>query len=156
MKTIGEIRGNEGPEFKRAVALWRAGEDDAAKKLLERLVEEHPDSGAVYRTLAGIQYTHDEYRKALPNAEAAVRLAPDSEGASVLLFHCLNRCRYMERAFAEITRFRSRCHSDEYDRLLCEVRDGTLRALSMRPEDPDLKYAMDWLQKELAVRPIRH
>jgi len=110
-------------EFNQALDLWHGGDPETAVDQLERLAEQYPNQVAIHGVLGGIyHYELDRAAEALPHCQKAVDLAPRSEPASIDLFHALYALGKHREAWAEMRRFVSIADSEEYNRLLSDMK----------------------------------
>jgi predicted Zn-dependent protease len=142
--------------FDEALRLRDAGQVNEALSILRRLADQRPDLANVVGMLAGLEYQTGDYESAARNARNAVKLAPRSELASVILFHSLYRLQSVDEAFAEVERFRTIKSSDEYEKILTEMDDDTSKALQQRPFDAVLQLVLRKVRAEIALRPIKN
>jgi predicted Zn-dependent protease len=141
--------------FDEAIRLRDRGDLQGAIAILRRLSGEKPNLPSILGTLAGLEFQAGDLASAVDHGFEVVRLSPGSELASLTLFHALHKLGRASEAFAEVARFRSRKHSDEFDRLLAEMHDGIQTELKTRPLDPALLESLALVLAETKARPIR-
>ena len=108
-------------EFEEALRLRDAGQFVEAKVILLGLAERHPDLPPVLGTLGDVQEELGDLVAAARSYRRTAELSPDSELASISLFHALLKLDDVDGAFDEMRRFRSRGRSEEYDRLVTDL-----------------------------------
>src|SRR5262249_2158624 len=113
------------------------------------------NKASVVGMLAGLQLDIGDFASSASNARRATRVAPKSDLASRILFHALFGLGQIDEAFLEMGRFRSIKDSLEYDRILAEMKDDTLRDLQARPEDTFSRRLLDAIRNELKIRPVK-
>jgi predicted Zn-dependent protease len=141
--------------FDSALARRDAGDFLGAIGILEELTAKRPKSASTAGILAGLLNDVGDLERAALHARRAVNIAPRSDLASRMLLHILIDQRDLDAAFREAARFRTLKGSVEYDRLLGEWENDTLRALEDAPLDPFLKRLLDAVREEVRLRPIR-
>jgi predicted Zn-dependent protease len=92
----------------KAIALARNGKAAKAIKVLQPLASAHSKSVPLLGYLGGLYYMRKDYAKAVPLFRRTVKLSPDSELASLGLFHSLDQQKKRARAMAEAKRFTDR------------------------------------------------
>src|SRR5262245_17123411 len=92
--------------FSEALAMRDAGQPQAAIDTLLALEREGIERRSVV-ALIGLTFLYElgDETKALPFLQESVRLSPDSERASIGLFHALFDSGQTDRAFDEMKRF---------------------------------------------------
>src|SRR5882762_9312490 len=111
-------------EFQRAASLRDAGDQAGARLILERLSLQYASQFGVWLVLGGVQMSLSDYESAERTLSIAIVLRPNSELASLSLFHTLKHLERLNEAFAEMRRFLTlRPESHEYARLRSEL-DG--------------------------------
>ena len=141
--------------FNEALARRDAGDLAGAIVLLRALSVKRPNKASVVGMLAGLELDTKNYSSAVEHGQRAVSLAPRSELASRVLFHALFGIGDIDAAFAEAGRFRTIRDSVEYDRILAELEDDTLRKLDDRAGDVFLTRLLTRVRDELKVRPVK-
>lgn len=146
---------NDDASFREALRQRDQGNISAAIKLLAELTAKQPDRASVVGMLAGLQLDIGDFAGSASNARCAVNLAPKSDLASRILFHALFGLDQIDEAFYEVKRFRTIKHSAEYDRILAELENDTLRDIQATPNDAFLRRLLDAVRDELRARPIK-
>jgi predicted Zn-dependent protease len=106
--------------YAEAFGLKKARKFGEAKECLARLVLERPDYAPVRGVLAGVLFELNEFAAAAAEFRGTTRLSPNSELASLGLFHSLLRIGDRASAIAEMKRFTSLRESAEYASLQSE------------------------------------
>jgi predicted Zn-dependent protease len=141
--------------FSEALRQRDQGNISAAIGLLAKLAAKQPNKASVVGMLAGLQLDNGDFAGSASNARRAVNLAPKSDLASRILFHALFGLDQIDEAFLEVKRFRVIKHSVEYDRILAELENDTLRDLQANPNDAFLRRLLEAVRDELRARPIK-
>ena len=92
-----------------------------ALECLTPLRSDFPDSAVFFTVLGDTYWEVGRYPEAIAAFRRATELAPQSELASLSLFHCLIDQGGTDAAFDEMRRFLFLRDSDEYRRLLREI-----------------------------------
>ncbi len=100
--------------FKRAIDLRNNDQHSEAAEILRLLREMRPASASVHGILGQILWDDGFLDEAVSSFEKAVQLAPQSELASLGLFHTLWDTGQSQRAINEMLRFLSISDSKEY------------------------------------------
>lgn len=108
------------PEFNRALEIWRNGDGQMAVQILERLDSEYPSRPFILGMLGAIYRSLGDHGRSLGYFQQAASLSPQSELASLGLFHSLWEAGRQEEALDEMRRFLSVASSEEYDLLIKE------------------------------------
>jgi tetratricopeptide (TPR) repeat protein len=109
--------------FKEAVKLRDSGKPEAAiDKLSEILNENRKSNAAVLGIMGNIYWNLKDFSNAFECYQKAVKLSPKSELASLGLFHTLWDMGRERDAFEEAKRFLSLRESEEYLKLIEEMR----------------------------------
>ena len=119
MKNAGEIEADI--EFANAIKLRDAGKTDAARRILERLAAGPFATCAVFVVLGTLQWDQNLLPDAVQSFRRAVHIFPQSDLASLGLFHTLIESGFDDEAFDEMRRFLSIADSDEYRNLIKEI-----------------------------------
>jgi predicted Zn-dependent protease len=109
--------------FREAIRLRDAEKYPEAARLLRRLCEQKPHSAAVWAVLGDVNWRQEKLKEAIKCFRRATELAPESELASLGLFHTLWEMGLEKKAREEMDRFQKVAHSDEYATLHKEL-DG--------------------------------
>ncbi|MEI6075352.1 MAG: hypothetical protein WCS94_07255 [Verrucomicrobiota bacterium] len=107
--------------FESANRLRKAGDTAGAIRILRGLVADYPKMSAAYLVIGDILWDDGK----LPAASVAFRVAtkhfPKLEIASLGLFHTLWRQSRTDAAFAEMKRFQSISHSQDYKEIVDDI-----------------------------------
>jgi predicted Zn-dependent protease len=105
----------------RAIKLNRQGKSADAIRLFKDLLQDHPDSAAAHGYLAGIYFEKGDLTASAKHFRAASVLNPQSETASLGLFHSLWDGGWAREAVKEMRRFLCTAASPRYDLLLHDL-----------------------------------
>lgn len=105
-------------EFEIAWGLRNSGNDEKAIMKLLSLAEKYPNNPAFYGIIADIYWDMKDVKKAIEYFRKAVCVKPDSELASLGLFHTLWEKGEKEEALEEMKRYLSHYSSKKYDKIL--------------------------------------
>jgi uncharacterized LabA/DUF88 family protein len=132
--SLAVSRGELSPaqeEFKRrlaqAIDLKNQERYSDAAQILEDLRETNPHSASVHALLGHALWEQKELTKAVHSFKRAVKLSPESELASLGLFHTLMEVGDEQGAFQEMDRFRRAAVSKEYESLARELGNRGLK-----------------------------
>ena len=130
IETLGE--NPEMADFlQQAIDLNRAGRAKEAANILEQAVEKFPSHAAPWWYLGGVyDYELKQPRKALRCFRKAVEINPQTERASLGLFHCLWRQDRVDEALEEIKRFQvvTNWSCQDYLEIIAEIKEKWLDA----------------------------
>ena len=104
-----------------ALRLRAAKRYDKAREILLNLAKEHPNSASVFALLGDVYWRVNALQDAVRCFARASSLSPESELASLGLFHTLWESGRSDDALNEMQRFLTISHSPEYARLLREL-----------------------------------
>src|SRR5262249_34429842 len=131
-KTSRMPRKNSSPErreqaldclLEEAIGCKKRRDFGGALRALSAAVEKFPESATAWGLLGGgYLYETAEPKKAIPCFERATRLSPRSETASLGLFHSLWEAGRRTRAIAEMNRFQTVSHSEDYAEIAAELK----------------------------------
>ena len=105
-----------------AIGLRDRGQEAEAIALLNKVLEEHPNSSAAHAILGGLRWDYQDLEGARRCFAEAVRLSPKMELASLGLFHTSYKLGDKDAAFGEMRRFLSISESVEYRKLIREFK----------------------------------
>jgi predicted Zn-dependent protease len=105
-------------QFNEALKLKEIGKYDESEKILLQLAEEYPNSAAIYGTLGSLYWNQEKLDKAIIFFKKASLLSPQSELASLSLFHTLWDSNKLDEALEEMKRFLALSDSEEYRSIL--------------------------------------
>jgi tetratricopeptide (TPR) repeat protein len=112
--------------MERAVALRNLGRYQDAVALLQPRAEILRRWAPAAGLLATLYFDLSDYANSARWFARAVKLAPHSERASLGLFHSLWELGQRDRAFGEMKRFLTSTESDEYSRILHDLKKELL------------------------------
>jgi predicted Zn-dependent protease len=96
------------------------GEHVEAEDFLSPLLDEFPQSSLVHSYMCWIQSRAGKHREAIEHGRIAIKLTPESELSSVMLFRALWGAGEHALAFEEMKRLEKYGHSEEYARMMQE------------------------------------
>jgi predicted Zn-dependent protease len=96
------------------------GQQAEAEAFFRPLVEEFPQASLVHAYMCWILSRSGKHREAIEHGRVAVRLQPESELSSVMLFRALWGAGEHALAFEEMKRLEQYGHSEEYARMMQE------------------------------------
>jgi predicted Zn-dependent protease len=109
--------------FERALDLLHSGDAASARRILCKLADQYPSDPAVFGMLAAAYRKLNDHHEAARCFKKATELSPNSELASLGLYHSLLRCGDVIGAKAEMRRFLARRPSEEYELILAELEE---------------------------------
>jgi len=104
-KSNSDIPNEVKRRFESALALRDAGHKDQSCLILASLIDQYPDWSPPYSIKGGILFDLNRLKEAEECFRHAVRLKPQSEIASLCLFHALWAQSERESAMDEMKRF---------------------------------------------------
>jgi predicted Zn-dependent protease len=96
------------------------GQHAEAEAFFRPLLDEFPQASLVHAYLCWILSRSGKHREAIEHGRVAVKLQPESELSSVMLFRALWGAGEHALAFEEMKRLEKYGHSEEYARLMQE------------------------------------
>jgi predicted Zn-dependent protease len=111
-------------KFNRAIKLRDSGALEEAYNVLLELDREKPSDFPVLLIMGHVCWELERLDEASQLFKSATILAPKSELASLGLFHMLFKSGKTDDAFEEMKRFVSISYSEEYERLLEEMKNS--------------------------------
>jgi predicted Zn-dependent protease len=109
-------------DFDEAVKAQESGDLARARLLLTELHERAPDSVLILLTLAHTCWELSHLHEALELFRRATVLEPECEAASLGLFHLLWKVDRIDEAFDEMRRYLLEYESEEYTKLLTNLK----------------------------------
>jgi predicted Zn-dependent protease len=97
---------------------------DDAEKWMKGLVEEFPEASIVHSYYAWVLSREGKHREAIEQGRVAVKLSPESEISSIMLFRVLWKAGEHQQAFDEKKRLEKLGVSDGYGLLMQEWSEG--------------------------------
>jgi len=127
--------------FRAALEERDAGNYEKSLDILLQLAKERPKSASVYGILGDVYSLRRDLASAITAFEQATQLSPQSELASLGLFHTLWEAKLPREALKEMNRFRALAQSEEYDTIAADLLpqekrlagEGTHGAMPSRP-----------------------
>lgn len=105
-------------QIERAQWYRKRGRYECARDILTQLAQAEPRSTAVHVLLGDTLAQLGQWDEAVLVFRKAIGLNPDSETASLALFHCLWKHDDREQAFEEMKRYMAEHDSQEYKEIL--------------------------------------
>ena len=99
---------------------------EQAEQWMKALVEEFPEASVVHSYTSWVLSRQGKHREAIEQGRVAVRLSPESEISSVMLFRVLWSAGEHRQAFGEKKRLEKRGQSEAYELLMQEWNEGKL------------------------------
>jgi predicted Zn-dependent protease len=96
------------------------GQHAEAEAFFRPLVDEFPQASLVHAYMCWVLSRSGKHREAIEHGRVAVRLQPESELSSVMLFRALWGAGEHALAFEEMKRLEKYGHSEEYARMMDE------------------------------------
>ena len=109
--------------IREAIEMGANGQTAEAEAFFRPLVEEFPHASLVHSYMCWILSRAGKHREAIDHGRVAVRLSPESELSSVMLFRALWSAGEHALAFEEMKRLEKFGHSEEYARLMAEWKE---------------------------------
>jgi len=100
------------------------GRHAEAEAFFRPLLEEFPQASLVHAYMCWILSRAGKHREAIEHGRVAVKLQPESELSSVMLFRALWGAGEHVLAFEEMKRLENYGHSEEYARMMREWDEG--------------------------------
>ncbi len=99
---------------------------EQAEQWMKALVEEFPAASVVHSYYSWVLSRQRKHREAIEHGRVAVRLSPESEISSVMLFRVLWSAGEHQQALDEKKRLEKRGQSEAYELLMQEWNEGKL------------------------------
>lgn len=93
---------------------------EQAEQWMKALVDEFPEASIVHTYYAWVLSREAKHREAIEHGRVAVKLSPESEMSSIMLFRVLWSAGEHQQAFDEMKRLEQHGHSEEYARMMQE------------------------------------
>ncbi len=110
--------------IREAVHLVEESKASEAVQTMKALVEEFPEASIVHSYMAWALSQAGMHREAMEHGRVAIKLSPESEMSSIMLFRVLWSAGEHGQAFDEMKRLEKYGHSDEYAQLMQEWNAG--------------------------------
>lgn len=107
--------------FNAAISLYRTKQAARAVEALRLVAIEFPNEPSVHGYLGIVLLKLGNAELAARHFEVAAHLSPRNENNSLGLFHSLLKLGRKREAVAELKRFQSVSHSDDYDAIAMEM-----------------------------------
>jgi predicted Zn-dependent protease len=120
-----EPTGGLKERFERAIKLRDENDLEGALAILLGLAEDYPQIPAVHGMLGHIYRKLHQHSEAAKSFGKATQLSPNSELASLGLFHSLKQLGDEDGALSEMKRFLGHSQSHEYDLILEELESSS-------------------------------
>ena len=103
------------------------GQIAEAEVFFRPLVEEFPQASLIHSYICWILSRAGKHREAIDHGRVAVKLTPESELSSVMLFRALWGAGEHPQAFEEMRRLQQYGHSEEYARMMAEWKEESAK-----------------------------
>jgi len=110
--------------IREAMDMDAEGKAAEAAQFFKPLVDEFPRASIVHSHMAWILSRGGKHREAIEHGRVAVRLSPESEMSSIMLFRVLWSAGEHQQAFEEMKRLSAYGRSEEYERMMQEWNEG--------------------------------
>jgi predicted Zn-dependent protease len=97
---------------------------EQAEEWMKALVEEFPEASVVHSYYGWVLSREGKHREAIEHGRVAVKLSPESEVSSIMLFRVLWSAGEHQQAFDEMKRLEKYGQSDAYALLMQEWNEG--------------------------------
>jgi predicted Zn-dependent protease len=110
------------PQYNQALFLRDTGRVKDAIKILKNLNKQYNDKPALIGTLGSLYFNAKDWKNCSEYTSQGLKLQPESEYLSLMLFHSLWHLKKFDDALEEIKRFIAlNGYSKEYDLILKEI-----------------------------------
>lgn len=116
------MKENLRPEYDEAVKASESGDLPRSRQILLRLHRRDPESVVILAALGHVCWKVKSLDEAIKFFRKATVLRPQCEAVSLGLFHSLWQADRIDEAFVEMRRFLSEYESEEYTRLLADLK----------------------------------
>ena len=110
--------------IREAIHLAEEGKTAEAAQTMKALVEEFPEASLVHSYTAWALSQAGSHREAMQHGRVAIKLSPESEMSSIMLFRVLWSAGEHGQAFDEMKRLEKYGRSEEYARMMQEWSKG--------------------------------
>lgn len=110
--------------IQEVIELDGEGKLDQAEQWMKALLDEFPEAPIVHSYYAWVLSRGGKHREAIEHGRVGVKLSPESEMSSILLFRVLWSAGEHQQAFDEMKRLEKYGHSEEYARMMQEWNEG--------------------------------
>lgn len=111
--------------IRETIELDSQGQLAEAEQTMKALVDEFPEASVVHSYMAWTLSRAGKHREAMEHGRVAVKLSPESEMSSIMLFRVFWSAGEHPQAFDEMKRLEKYGKSEEYARLMQEWTEGT-------------------------------
>ncbi len=110
--------------IREAIDLDARDQRAEASRVLKQMVDEFPGASILHSYMGWILSRCGQHREAIEHGRVAVKLSPESEMSSIMLFRILWNAGERAEAFKEMKRLQQYGHSEEYARMMREWNEG--------------------------------
>ena len=93
---------------------------EQAEQWMKGLVDEFPEASLVHSYYSWVLSREGKHREAIDHGRVAIKLSPESEISSIMLFRVLWSAKQRKEAFDEMKRLEQYGSSEEYARMMQE------------------------------------
>lgn len=111
--------------IREAVEASSASEREEAERDLKALIDLYPGASILHSYMSWVLSRDGKHREAIEHGLVAVKLSPESEMSSIMLFRVLWSAGEHAQAFDEMKRLEKYGHSEEYAKLMEEWNKGS-------------------------------
>ncbi|HEY2467396.1 MAG TPA: hypothetical protein VGI45_06100 [Terracidiphilus sp.] len=97
---------------------------EQAEQWMKALVAEFPEASIVHSYMAWVLSREGKHREAIEHGRVGVKLSPESEISSIMLFRVLWSAGEQMQAFDEMKRLEQYGPSEEYSRMMQDWNEG--------------------------------
>ena len=97
---------------------------EQAEQWMSWLVDEFPEVSLIHSYMSWVFSREGKHREAIEHGRVAVKLSPESEMSSIMLFRVLWSAGEHQQAFDEMRRLEKYGHSEGYAQLMQEWSEG--------------------------------
>jgi|GEM_PF-2148354 hypothetical protein len=113
--------------LREIVELVEKGKAEQAVEFMEPVVKELPEASIVHSYMAWCLSCAGRHREAIEHGRVGVRISPESELSSIMLFRTLWNAGEHALAMDEMKRLTALGPSEEYERLMAEWNESAKR-----------------------------
>jgi predicted Zn-dependent protease len=110
--------------IQETIDLDSQGQLAEAEQTMKALVDEFPHASIVHSYMAWVLSRAGKHREAMEHGRAGVKLSPESEMSSLMLFRVFWSAGEQLQAFDEMKRLEKYGHSEEYARMMQDWNEG--------------------------------
>ena len=97
---------------------------EQAEQWMKGLVDEFPEASLVHSYYSWVLSREGKHREAIDHGRVAIKLSPESEISSIMLFRVLWSANQRKEAFDEMNRLEQYGPSEEYARMMQELNES--------------------------------